>query len=248
MKTSYVLIDYENIQPKNIEKLAEFGFKVMVFVGSNQAKIPFELVYSMQMLGSDAEYIKMEGSGQNALDFHIACYAGILSVKNPDSRFFIISRDTGFDPLIKHLSAKKIQITRHDNIDEISILKPAAAKSTDEPAKKTCIQSPVQPAKKESMKPCNAKAAEGSKPAVAPVRKKVSPDTGNEKLDLVLKYLRKQHKSKPATVKTLMSSINSMFQKSLSEGELGSIIDQMVAKKIITRNGTKVAYNLPVLG
>jgi len=31
VKTSYVLIDYENLQPKNLEKLAEFGFIVIVF-------------------------------------------------------------------------------------------------------------------------------------------------------------------------------------------------------------------------
>ena len=40
MKTNYVLIDFENVQPKNLEALKGHGFKVIVFVGSKQTKVP----------------------------------------------------------------------------------------------------------------------------------------------------------------------------------------------------------------
>lgn len=108
MKNNYILIDYENIQPKNLTILDGHEFKVIVFVGSNQAKIPFELASALQALGNNAEYVKAGGNGPNALDFHIAFYIGELAQRDPDGYFHIISKDAGFDPLIKHLKERRI--------------------------------------------------------------------------------------------------------------------------------------------
>ena len=46
-----------------------------------------------------AEYLQISGNGPNALDFHITFSIGELSKADPDARFYIISWDTGFDPL-----------------------------------------------------------------------------------------------------------------------------------------------------
>lgn len=54
----------------------------------------------MQQLGADAQYIKIGGSGKNALDFHLAFYIGELSARDPEAYFNIVSKDTGFDPLV----------------------------------------------------------------------------------------------------------------------------------------------------
>lgn len=108
---NFVLIDYENIQPKNIEILRSHPLKVFIFVGENQVRIPFETVNAIQEFGSDAKYIKISGNGQNSLDFHIAFYIGQLSVQDPESYFHIVSKDTGFDPLVKHLRGKKSRQT-----------------------------------------------------------------------------------------------------------------------------------------
>ena len=132
MKTNYVLIDLENIRPEHLSVLAGQNFKVLVFVGENQSKIPFDLVSATQNLGKNAEYIKIQGNGPNALDFHIAFYIGQFSAENSDSHFHIISKDKGFDPLIKHLESKKIRVHRHKAISEIPLPKPAKAKK--EPA------------------------------------------------------------------------------------------------------------------
>ena len=110
MPTNYVLIDFENVQPKNLEILKNHPFKIFVFVGANQTKVSFDLATAMQGFGEDAQYIKISGNGQNSLDFHIAYYIGQLSLKDPEGHFYIISKDTGFDPLIEHLRTKKIRI------------------------------------------------------------------------------------------------------------------------------------------
>ena len=125
---NYVLIDLENIQPEHLSVLTGQNFKVLVFVGQNQSKISFDLVSAVQHLGKNAEYIKIQGNGPNALDFHIAFYIGQFSVENSDSHFHIISKDKGFDPLIKHLESKKIPVHRHKAVSEIPLPKPAKVK------------------------------------------------------------------------------------------------------------------------
>ena len=132
MATNYVLIDFENVQPKNLEILAEHPFKVFVFVGANQTKVSFDQASAMQSMGKDAKYIKIAGNGPNALDFHIAYYIGELSAQDPTAKFNIISKDTGFDPLIKHLNEKKIRVQRLRDLAEIPVLKTASESTTGE--------------------------------------------------------------------------------------------------------------------
>jgi hypothetical protein len=132
LPTNYVLIDFENVQPKNIEILKNHPFKIFVFVGENQTKVPFGLAAAMQDFGEDAKYIKISGSGKNSLDFHIAYYIGKLSLQDPSGYFHIISKDTGFDPLIKHLRAKKIHVHREKDLAEIPLLRISNAANEDE--------------------------------------------------------------------------------------------------------------------
>ncbi len=132
MANNYVLIDFENVHPKNLELLTTHPFKVFVFVGANQTKVPFDLADSMQLLGNDAKYIKISGNGQNALDFHIAYYVGELAGKDPDAHFHIISKDKGFDPLIKHLKSRGVRIQRESDLAEIPILRVPSTTSSDE--------------------------------------------------------------------------------------------------------------------
>ena len=77
---------------------------------------------------------EISGTGPNALDFHIAYYIGRLSVEEPGAFFHIVSRDKGFDPLIKHLRAHKILSARTESIAEIPFVKNGARKPPAERA------------------------------------------------------------------------------------------------------------------
>ena len=137
MKTNYILIDYENVQPKNLAMIldggSELDFQVLVFLGANQqSKVPYELVEPMQRLGDKAEYVTISGSGKNALDFHIAYYLGKLAERDANGYFHVISKDTGFDQLIKHLTSKKLHAARHADIALIPLLSSVDDKSQDE--------------------------------------------------------------------------------------------------------------------
>ena len=132
MRTNYVLIDFENVQPSSLEQLDHDHFKVFVFVGAHQGKVPFELAASLQQLGDRAQYIKISGNGPNALDFHIAYYIGRLAATDPAAYFHIISKDEGFDLLIQHLKTKKIFVGRSTAISEIPFVKVSNSKSSVE--------------------------------------------------------------------------------------------------------------------
>lgn len=124
MRTNVVLIDFESVQPESLRLFVDQEhFKVLVFVGANQTKLPFEIVSTLQKLGERAEYIKISGNGPNALDFHIAYYIGTIAARDSSAYFHIISKDKGFDPLIAHLKSKKIFAGRVNDIQEIPLIK-----------------------------------------------------------------------------------------------------------------------------
>jgi hypothetical protein len=131
-RTNYVLIDYESVQPSQLELLNRDGFVAYVFVGKAQTKLSFETVSAIQDLGERAKYVKISGAGPNALDFHIAFYIGQISATDPEAFFHIISKDKGFDPLIEHLREQKVFSVRSETIGEIPIIRASTAKTPKE--------------------------------------------------------------------------------------------------------------------
>jgi hypothetical protein len=128
LSTNYILIDYENVQPTDLALLDDRPFKVKLFLGANQSKIPVALAVAVQSLGANAEYVHLDSSGPNALDFHIAYYLGALAAQEPSACFDIISKDTGFDPLIRHLKTKGVNVQRRDSIACIPLRNPPPAR------------------------------------------------------------------------------------------------------------------------
>lgn len=124
-RTNFVLVDFENVQPKDIDLLKDGPFKVKIFLGPNQSKIPITFVAALQSLGEDVEYIVLETAGNNALDFCIVYYIGMLSMLEPTAFFHVISKDTGFDSLLRHLKGKKIFAYRSTCIADIPYFKSA---------------------------------------------------------------------------------------------------------------------------
>ncbi|WP_309398835.1 PIN domain-containing protein [Cerasicoccus maritimus] len=126
MKTNYILIDFENVQPDAFDCANDLPIKVIVFIGESQKKISLELAAKLQALGERAEYVRISGSGQNALDFHLAYWIGRLAERDSNAYFHIVSKDKGFDPLIKHLKSSKILAQRVVQLSDIMVLNGSA--------------------------------------------------------------------------------------------------------------------------
>ena len=127
MKTNYVLIDFENVQPVLTAALASEVFKIIVFVGATQVRVPYNLIEAVQAWGDRIRFIKISGNGRNALDFHIAYYLGELAAAEPEAYFHAIAVDKGMDLLIQHLQDKGIKAARWESVDDIPIVKKAPA-------------------------------------------------------------------------------------------------------------------------
>jgi len=132
MKTSYVLIDCENVQVPTISLLKDEQFKVLLFFGPKNHCLKLELVESLQNLNSRPVIVRMGTGGQNALDFRIAYQLGRLVKEDPDGQFEVISKDKGYDPLIQNLQTEHIQVGRSDSIEIFLGLQPANQASSSE--------------------------------------------------------------------------------------------------------------------
>lgn len=125
----HLLVDFENVQAIAPAAIPD-GMRVTVFVGSTQKSLPFDLVSSLQGLGERLKWQKVEGGGNNALDFQLAFHLGCCLTRHPKAEYVILSKDRGFDPLVRHLEAKGFRCCRINGLDELApkpaVPKPAA--------------------------------------------------------------------------------------------------------------------------
>jgi len=113
-----LLVDFENVHQVDLAHLDEH-FNVIIFVGLVQKTIPIELVMSAQKLGSRVEWQRVEGNGSNALDFYIACHLGRVLEKSPTQHCIVLSKDKGFDPLLRHLNKNGLKCKRINSLLEL---------------------------------------------------------------------------------------------------------------------------------
>jgi len=132
MSKNYILVDYENVQPTDLAALDGHDVRVLVFLGELQAKLSSRFASSLQALGSDGTYVHIDGNGRNALDFHVAFYLGELAKEDPEGLFHIISKDKGFDPLVRHLRRRSVQAHRVDDLSKLPFLGTPDASSREE--------------------------------------------------------------------------------------------------------------------
>lgn len=118
MSHKLLLVDFENVQQLDLSRL-DNNFNVIIFVGSSQKSIPIELVASAQKLGNRVEWLRVEGSGSNALDFYIACQLGRVLEKSPSLHCVVLSKDKGFDPLLRYLNKSGLKCRRINSLLEL---------------------------------------------------------------------------------------------------------------------------------
>ena len=169
MELTYILVDFENVQPPDMGLLSGDQYQLRIFRGPHQNKLDFDIAVSLQPHGDRVKYIQSDRHGKNALDFHIAFYMGRLLQEleangpsaNSNTRFVVISKDGGFDALMSHVQslgygAMKAASIRH-------------ALGLDEPG--TATGAPQQPATQST--PASSPASQSSvKP---PAVKKAAP-------------------------------------------------------------------------
>jgi len=104
MTDRVLFVDLENVQKLDLSAVPRDA-RIKVFYGVTQKNLPAELVVQAQPLGSRLQWVRIAGQGNNALDFHIAYYLGRELAEHPQTECAVLSKDTGFDPLVRHLAS-----------------------------------------------------------------------------------------------------------------------------------------------
>lgn len=130
MIKNLLLIDFENIQKVDLSLLDQ-SFQVVIFVGASQKNVPIDLVTEAQKLGTRAEWRRVDAQGSNALDFFIACELGRAIERSSELHCIILSKDKGFDPLLRHLNKSGLSCKRINSLLELGPNKSADSESAN---------------------------------------------------------------------------------------------------------------------
>ena len=149
----HLLIDFENIQPQNLNRLPTEDTHVWLFLGALHKSLPVGLVQSLLRFGERVHLVQLQKSGKNALDFYLSYYLGQITATDPEAHIGILSRDGGYDVLVEHIveNRQAQEIVRLANIDEVQYQNnhpsPSAATPLIDPktTNNTLSEKPSQP-------------------------------------------------------------------------------------------------------
>lgn len=117
----HLLIDFENLQPANLDNIPHDNTHIWLFIGAVQKSLPIELVQSLLRFGGRAHLVRIKKTGKNALDFYLSYYLGQITATDPEALIGIVSRDGGYDVLLEHIADERQakNIVRLSDLDEI---------------------------------------------------------------------------------------------------------------------------------
>jgi len=123
-----ILVDYENIQKIDLSILDD-SYHAIIFVGAQQNPPRASKKSATAHRFARVDFQKIEGSGKNALDFHIAFHLGRTIENAPLTECFVLSKDKGFDPLLLHINKNGLQCKRIASLGEL-VLQPSVHTAT----------------------------------------------------------------------------------------------------------------------
>ena len=249
MPLTYILVDFENVQPQvaDLGLLRGDSFRVLIFHGAHQNKFDVGMYKALQPLGGHVQLIQSDRQGPDVLDFHISLYLGRLLQKHLDeeggtaARFFVISKDRGFDSLLVHVRSLGFEAHRVATIraalstlvtSSTSPARPVVARKTV--AKKTPAARKQRVAKVATKTPSDLKA--GARHATRSV------DTPKQ---LVLASLQRMGKKLPAKRKGLEHHIESHLGRKVGLDEVRALVEEMERDGAFRIVDNKVEYTLP---
>jgi hypothetical protein len=274
MELTYILVDFENVQPPDMGLLSGDQYQLRIFRGPHQNKLDFDIAESLQPHGDRVKYIQSDRHGKNALDFHIAFYMGRLlqeleangSPASSNTRFVVISKDGGFDALMNHVQSlgygamKATSIRQALGLDEPvgeleSSLQPVIAGNVATPspvAQPPAVKKAAAVAKAHPAKPAatQKKAATAQATPAKATEKKPQPPArktlGPEDKEKVIEHLRLHPKNRPVKRQTLENHITALLGGSVTAKAVRGLVAGLENEKVIKFSDNKIdEYKIP---
>ncbi len=225
----HVFVDYENIKRIDPAVFTLEGATFTLLLGPQNRTLNVPLVEQLMARAATVELVRLEEPGRNAVDFALAYYLGRKVVTDPIAQYYLISKDSGYDPLIDHLRSRKVRILRIEDFESLpashNATKPGVAGAGAGPA----VERPIT-AKRVSAS-ATAKSATAA-PVKVPVPVPASPKVSgtNDPISRVLEHLRKHPDNRPRRQTTLMRHLASQFLKGAGVEDFERLVGTLVKR------------------
>jgi hypothetical protein len=210
---SILLVDYENVGKVELAAIPS-DVRVPFFFGASQRSVPTDFMKAALRLGDRFTPIDIEGQGTNALDFHIAYYLGEFLAAEPESTCVILSKDKGFDPLVKHLQGRGFKVRRASSI----------AEAFTDSNKRAVVEVAPRRSKRSAVTAASTPAA-------------------SWELALIW-LREMQARLRPRKRKSLVAHLRTHFGNKLAEPELQQLVDRLITEKKLSEVDGVLAYHL----
>lgn len=242
---SVYLIDYENVNFTGLEGVGTLtpADEVILFYSNAASTIPMNLHIDVQKSGARMQYIRIERTGKNYLDFQLAALSGYLVGTTDQTDFVVISRDTGYDSVLdlwnkQDFVGRTLTFRRQDSIGGNIPVKPRkkrAKKAEDKGQQKKTEKSADQSQSKAPVKPLEKSQ---SKPAAKSGKKTGGRKRAAEKPAVPARTLSEGKQAEAA--KTVKAPVQTAAREPLSNAEKKDIRTAVKELKLKPTDYTKI--------
>jgi len=127
---NHILVDYENLKSVEPAVFELEGATWTLLLGPQNRTLSVSVVQQLMARAASVELVRLEQAGRNAVDFALAYYLGRKVLGDPAATFHVISKDTGYQPLVEHLQSRNVRIARHESFEAFSCGARAQRKAT----------------------------------------------------------------------------------------------------------------------
>lgn len=140
------IIDYENVSVDGMKGLSELTAEdnLYIFYSEKADRMTFDLYRRLSECRARQEFFRASVGTKNALDFQLVSILGYKVARDEKATFVIVSRDKGFDCVVKLWASRGVSITRASSIGAALTGEPAE-EPTAKPATKTATAKKAEP-------------------------------------------------------------------------------------------------------
>ena len=110
------LIDFENGCGELLNGISNYNFsksdEIIIFYSKYASKLSMRMHRELESIKANKQYIKVETGLKNSLDFQLSTYLGACIQKNPKKKYYIVSKDNGFDCVCRFWRDNNIFVKR----------------------------------------------------------------------------------------------------------------------------------------
>ncbi|HTN50406.1 MAG TPA: PIN domain-containing protein [Burkholderiaceae bacterium] len=263
MSLTHILVDFDNVKPSASDIALAHGasLRLAIVRGPQPTRYEADLAETLHAMGDHVSFSRCAKAGKNAADMQIAFHIGEIvaaldSGAERTTRFIVISRDKGFEPLMAYLRGKGFSAALAPSFKAALGGAVAAEKVAHKPAKKRAAKTPAAkaaapvkapapraPAAKKAVK---KKAEAPAKAAPPPKKSAHAAKPADDQLARVIESLQRMGDNKrPAKRKGLVRHIESHLGRTLTPQQLEALVDRLAHDGVLAFDGNKVDYRLP---